>query len=62
MHVRYCECEACLPGTPFIPAAPVQRVRVEPVRKPRVRRCTREQKRAENARAYQKRKLRGVEA
>jgi len=50
MHVRYCECEACLPGVPAKPTRVVSwgRRYANP----------RERKRAQNARAYQRRKLR----
>jgi hypothetical protein len=52
MHVRYCECDACLPGVPAQPTRVVSwgRRYANP----------RERKRAQNARAYQRRKLRAL--
>jgi len=44
MHVRYCECEACLPGVPAQPT--------------RVRTDKQWRKHVQNRRYYQRRKLR----
>lgn len=63
MHVRYCECDACLPGTPaqVTRVTSTRRPRPEP-REPRVRLDPKELKRGQNARAYMRRKLREAEA
>ena len=51
MHVRYCECDGCLPG---IPAQPTRVTFTNGRRYANPR----ERKRAQNARAYQRRKAR----
>lgn len=53
MHVRYCECDDCLPGFPAQPTA------ITFTGRRRRWASAKERRKAENARHYMKRKLQG---